>query len=110
MRYLRSSTAVHAANAAADGFEVTHPFHPLRGQRFALVTRKLTWGEERVVYFNAAGTLCSMLASWTSVAHTDFFFHASQGRSWFRVDDLLELALVLQSLKRSRQGARGSVK
>ncbi|MBD9641934.1 hypothetical protein IB277_37300, partial [Ensifer sp. ENS07] len=25
-------------------FEVTHPFHPWRGQRFVLSTRKENWG------------------------------------------------------------------
>ncbi|MBD9524863.1 hypothetical protein IB262_35670, partial [Ensifer sp. ENS02] len=25
-------------------FEVTHPFHPWRGQRFVLSTRKQNWG------------------------------------------------------------------
>lgn len=34
-------------------FEVTHPFHPWRGRRLVLVTRKLNWGE--------AGSACAVL-------------------------------------------------
>jgi hypothetical protein len=51
-----------------------------------------------------------MLASWTSVAQTNFFLQASLGRSWFRVDDLLELVGLVESLKRSRRRRAGGVK
>ena len=49
--------------------------------------RKNNWGEDRVLYYNAQGRLCSVLASWTSLALQDAFSLASAGRSWFRVDD-----------------------
>lgn len=89
-------------------FEVTHPFHPLRGQRFSLATRKCNWGEDRVMYFNRAGQLRSMPTSWTSEATEECFLTVSAGRSWYRVDDLDELTALLetvQSLWRSRQGS-----
>jgi hypothetical protein len=34
-------------------FEITHPFHPLHGNSFVLVSRRLNWGEDRVMYFDA---------------------------------------------------------
>lgn len=46
-------------------FEVTHPFHPWRGQRFVLSTRKQNWGEDRVMFYDAQGRLRSLPASWT---------------------------------------------
>jgi hypothetical protein len=61
--------------------------------------RKNNWGEDRLIYYNAQGRLCSMLASWTSLALQDAFSLASAGRSWFRVDDLLNLAALLQDAR-----------
>jgi hypothetical protein len=58
--------------------------------------RKNNWGEDRVMYYNAQSRLCSMLVSWTSLALQDAFALASAGSSWFRVDDLLNLAALLQ--------------
>lgn len=81
-------------------FEITHVFHPRRGARFTLATRRQNWGEDRVMYFDAQGRLRSMLASWTSVAVADPFMQASAGRSWFRADDLLHLAALLEELQR----------
>ena len=74
------------------------------------MTRRLNWGEDRVMYFTEAGKLRSMPASWTNVCEEDSFAEAAAGRSWFRVDDLLELAELLQTLKRRRRTRRGSVK
>ena len=62
------------------------------------------------MYFNEAGRLRSIAASWTSVADNDQFQCASRGRSWFRVDDLLELTALLQTLKQARQRPRRNVK
>jgi hypothetical protein len=69
-----------------------------------MVTRRLNWGEDRVMYFNQAGTLRSMLTSWTSVAESDRFAQVAAGRCWFRFDDLLALAEHLEVLgQKSRQ-------
>jgi Family of unknown function (DUF5372) len=61
--------------------------------------RKNNWGEDRVLYYNAQGRLCSMLVSWTSLELQDAFSLASAGRSWFRVDDLLNLVALLQDAR-----------
>src|SRR5258708_32753099 len=31
-------------------FKVTHPFHPLFGRKFDLLTHRRNWGEDRVYY------------------------------------------------------------
>jgi hypothetical protein len=77
---------------------VTHPFHPLRGERFVLTTRRQNWGEDRVMYYDASGRLCSMLASWTDVPEPDQFAQVSAGQSWFRTDDLLRLCALIDDL------------
>jgi len=78
-------------------FVVTHPFHPLAGKVFTLVTRKLNWGEDRVMYYTDASRLRSMPTSWTNEADDDPFTAASAGRSYFRADDLMELAALLEA-------------
>ncbi|WP_366513267.1 DUF5372 family protein [Methylobacter sp.] len=79
-------------------FEITHPFHPRRGMRFILTTRRQNWGEDRVMFYDAEGRLCSMLASWTDVPEQDLFAQASAGRSWFRTDDLLRLSSIMDEI------------
>jgi hypothetical protein len=106
MHYLRSATASRSITQASITFEITHCFHPARGQKLALAMRKNNWGEDRVMYYNAQGRLCSMLASWTSLALQDAFSLASAGRSWFRVDDLLNLAALLQDAREEGVGGR----
>lgn len=69
-----------------------------------VATRKLNWGEDRVMYFDARGRLRSVLTSWTDLVEADRFTVASAGRSWFRTDDLLRLsALVRALLQREEQ-------
>jgi hypothetical protein len=84
-------------------FRITHPFHPLRGAEYELVTRKLTWGEDRVFYYDQAGALKSFLSNVTDVVPEDAFEQVSAGRSAFRADDLLELHRLID-----RRGRRDS--
>lgn len=63
------------------------------------MTRKLTWGEDRVFYYDPNGKLKSMLTNVTDVVPTDAFDRLSGARSAFRVDDLLELRHLLDRQK-----------
>ena len=86
--------------STAGRFRIIHPFHPLRGAEYELVTRKLTWGEDRVFYYGPDGKLKSLLTNVTDVVSNDAFDRISAGRSAFRVDDLLELRLHFDKRKR----------
>lgn len=74
---------------------MTHPFHPLRGLEFELVDRRNTWGEERVYYHDEMGRLRRLPVAWTSMATVSPFEAFSNGRSHFRVEDLLQLATLI---------------
>ena len=89
----------------ASRFRITHPFHPLRGAEYELVTRKLNWGEDRVFYYDSSGNLKSLLTNVTDVVSKDAFDHISAGQSAFRVDDLLELRRLLDRRKEADKGA-----
>ena len=88
-------------SGSSETFRVTHPFHPLCGREFALVTYRRDWWGHRVYFHDDAGRLASLPAQWTSVFPADPYVAISGGRSPFRVQDLLELA---QLIARIRQG------
>jgi lipopolysaccharide biosynthesis protein len=75
-----------------------------------LVSRRLNWGEDRVMFFDAYGRLRSMPTSWTSLAAQDAFAQTAGGRSWFRVDDLRKLSALLEQLGKPRRKRPEDVK
>src|SRR5213076_344541 len=91
-------------DGACRTFRVTHPFHPLLGREFTLVTYRHNWGENRVYFHDDEGRLVSLPAAWTSVFSPDPFVVISAGRSAFRVPDLLELAQLLAKLQEGGSG------
>jgi Family of unknown function (DUF5372) len=90
----------------AGRFRITHPFHPLRGAEYELVTRKLTWGEDRVFDYDSSGKLRSLLTNVTDVVSKDAFDRISAGRSAFRVDDLVDLRHLFDKRRQAAKGAR----
>ena len=69
------------------------------------MTRKLTWGEDRVFYYGPSGQLKSLLTNVTDVVSADAFDSISAGHSAFRVDDLLELRRLFDRRKQAGKGA-----
>jgi hypothetical protein len=72
----------------------------LLGREFTLVTYRHNWGEHRVYFHDDEDHLVSLPAAWTSVFAPDPFVVISAGRSAFRVQDLLELARLLDDVRR----------
>ena len=87
-------------NDAPAVFRITHPFHPLVGQEYALVDHRQTWGEDRVYTLDTEGRLKSFPTAWTSAGAVDPVVAMGAGRAHFRVEDLLELARLMASLRR----------
>jgi len=79
-------------------FQVIHPFHPLYQREFRLVTYRFNWGEDRVYFHDEDGRLASLPAAWTDAVPPDPFVAVAEGRSAFRVQDLVELAALLKQL------------
>jgi hypothetical protein len=88
----------------AGRFHITHPFHPLHGTEYELVTRKLTWGEDRVFYYDTNGKLKSLFTNVTDLIPPDAFGCVSAGRSAFRVDDLLDLLRLFEGRNHAKKG------
>jgi hypothetical protein len=81
---------------------VTHPFHPLHGRSFELVTYRKTWGEDRV-FFHEGGRLRALPADWTDAADAPVFVALAEGRAHFRPDDLLRLVELVGGLMPRRE-------
>jgi hypothetical protein len=80
--------------------QVTHPFHPLSGREFDLAFRRKAWGEDRVFFFDVDGMVRGLPAGWTDAGPADPFVVVAAGRSPLRVAELLELARLLERLRR----------
>lgn len=77
---------------------MTHPFHPLFGREFDLVTYKKAWGEDRVYFRDGKGRLHHMPVGWTSVEALDPFRTIAAGRCRFNTEGLLKLADLVSRL------------
>ncbi len=94
---------------------MTHPFHPLYRREFRLTDRRIRGtGGDRVYFYEDHGRLESMPVAWTDMAAEEPFIAVAAGRAYFRVDDLLRLAALLESWTGSAPGEaaqrKGSVK
>ena len=99
----KSSTTPDETNLTVS-FTITHPFHPLTGQRFPLVAERLAWGERRAFFLDpASGQVRSLPAAWTSLAPPDPFLHLAAGRVIMRLVDLRVLAGLLHDLRASER-------
>jgi len=78
---------------------ITHPCHPQCGQEIEFVVRRPNWGEDRVFYRQADGSISSLPAGWTSVVPEDPIVAVTRGRAPFRAADLVELAHLVSRLK-----------
>lgn len=79
---------------------MTHPFHPLFGREFELVTYRHNWGEDRAYFEEPPGQVRGVPAGWTSLVAPDPVVVLGAGRSCFRIADLLELAQLLRNASR----------
>jgi hypothetical protein len=68
-----------------------------------MATRRRTWGEDRVMFFDEEGRIRSVLASWTNVDEPDLFSQAAGGKSFLRLDDLANLAVLIDEMGRARE-------
>ena len=108
LRWTTPSTAPDP-DGASRVVRVTHPFHPWAGENFEFVVRRRTWHQDRAFFFLADGTLTSVPTAWTDVAEPDPFVVIAAGRSAFRVEDLLVVADLVETL-RPPHGRRRSVR
>jgi Family of unknown function (DUF5372) len=75
--------------------------------KYEMVARTVARAEDRVYYYSDGGRLKSFLVNITDLFSIDAFTRISDGRSAFRVDDLLELRERLDRRNRREGGRQG---
>ncbi len=80
--------------------QVTHPFHPLFGQRLEFVKRRRNWRADRVYVITGTGEMVSLPAEWTDVVAPDPFVVLAAGRSPFGMQQLVELSEIVDRHRR----------
>jgi len=71
------------------------------GKKFKVIESKKVCNEDWLYYINDQGQYRSIPAKWTNLCTPDPFVEISQGRSYFRYDELLSLSNLLLELKKS---------
>ena len=80
-------------------FKITHPFHPLFQQEFTLLLYRKSWGRTYVEYVDAQDNVGAVPLEWTDAAPPDSFVAISATRAVFRIQELLRLKQLVDSLK-----------
>ncbi len=79
-------------------FTITHPFHPLCGQSFPLLSQSRAWGEERVFFADPqTHQVRSLPLAWTSLALPDPFLVVAAARTMLRFEDIGPLNRILKA-------------
>jgi hypothetical protein len=82
---------------------VTHPFHPLYGQQFEMLSYRHNWGEYRVTFYQTPDRVRALPATWTSLAPSDPSVVLAAGRAAFRVADLLQLSQLVHRIEERKE-------
>ncbi len=76
--------------------EITHPFHPLRGQNFQVLKSKKSCGADILSLRDSSGMLHAIPRDWTNLAKPSSFLDSSPAILHF--DSLLALANLIKEL------------
>ncbi len=78
-------------------FTITHPFHPLCGHTFPLLSQRFAWGEERVFFLDPQRQeVRSLPLAWSNLALPDPFVVVAHGNAVLCWRDLQQLAQFLR--------------
>ncbi|MGH9162765.1 MAG: DUF5372 family protein [Vicinamibacteraceae bacterium] len=83
--------------------EITHPFHPLRGRRFAVLKVRRVSGVETLSLRSDFGGPSSVPREWTDRAEPSPYEGLPVGTLIFDFRCLLELAELLDAVRRSQE-------
>jgi hypothetical protein len=83
--------------------EITHPFHPLRGQRFAVLKRRVVSGVETLIVRGGSEGTRAVPAEWTDRAAPPLYAELGTGPRVLEPASLLELAGLVASIAGSNK-------
>lgn len=79
--------------------QVTHPFHPLHRKQLIFIGKRYNCRGTQILLETDDGVVRSVPQAWTDLAVSDPESAMVEGRSYFRVEDLLDLARHMSILK-----------
>ncbi|MBN1460896.1 MAG: hypothetical protein JXA57_15290 [Armatimonadetes bacterium] len=81
-------------------FRITHPFHPLFPSEYDILEFRRDWGHDLVAFYDEKGNTITIPIRWTDLDNEyDPFVVISQGRSYFRMEDLLRLTELVEGIR-----------
>ena len=89
-----------AASELRRRFRITHPFHPLYPGEYDILEFRRDWGHDLVAFYDTQGKVVTIPIRWTDLeSEYDPFVVIAGVRSYFRVEDLLRLAELLEGIR-----------
>ena len=83
--------------------EITHPFHPLRGQRFAILKTRRVSGVDTLILRSGGRGPNSVPREWTDQAEPSPYAGLAAGALVFSFPCLVELSELLEAVEKDRQ-------
>lgn len=80
--------------------EISHPFHPLRGQRLQVLKRRCLSGRETLILRDPTRGTVTVLREWTDWAEPSALSVVGLPPRRFALEGLLELVKLVESLRR----------
>jgi hypothetical protein len=79
-----------------------HPFHPLRGEKFAVLKSRFVRGVECLVLKGSESGTFAVPRDWTDQARPDVYRDADVAPGFLEVESLLLLVELLNSISKKR--------
>jgi hypothetical protein len=98
----RPQVTAHQLSQPSGWIEITHPFHPLSRQQFPLLKSRTVSGVECVVLKGSPSGTFAVPKDWTSIRSSSHYEDAGVPPSILRLECLVELLTLLDSLFNSR--------
>lgn len=97
----RSQVNAHLCSQPSGFVEITHPFHPLAKQQFAVLKCRTVLGVECVILKGSPSGTFSVPKDWTSIRSSDRYQDAGAEPTILRFECLLELCGFVKTLAES---------
>jgi hypothetical protein len=96
----RLPRTAHSPKSPSGSAEIRHPFHPLRGQRFAVLKARRVSGVETLLLRDPRGRSLVVPREWTDLADIG---PSSGSPRRFAIEPLLELVALVEALRSAKK-------
>jgi hypothetical protein len=97
----QSKVIAPSCSKPSGSVEITHPFHPLFGQRFFVLKFRTVLGVDCVILKGSPSGTFSVPRNWTSLPRNDRYQDAGVAPRILRLESLLELSKLVAAVSKS---------